>query len=146
MKKIIAVAIILVTSNLVANARDLSDQDINMMSASAKAVDTYKKNGMGGLFSAVSQCYGQLKAKKKSQKNEVEFCVALDVSGIFIDDGMSRANGFPRDPRFTDAEASNRIHGMLQQFGMSKGNADTQAYLGVRTAKIQRFTNLAMQL
>lgn len=66
--------------------------------------------------------------------------MALDVSGIFIDDSMSRANGFPRDPRFTDTEATNRVHGMLLQLGASKSPADTMVYLNARVPRIQRYT------
>lgn len=144
MKKIVAIAL-LVAGSITANATDLSDQDINLMTASAKGVDVYKKTGIGGLYGAVNECYEKLGKPQKPQGKAVEFCIALDASGIFIDDGMARASGFPRDQRFLDAEASSRMHAVLTKSGISKSFSDTQAYLGVRMARVQRYTNLALR-
>lgn len=133
----------LVISSHAAVAQNMSDQDINLMTAATKGVNVYKKSGVGGLFAEVSHCYARLKGA--AQPTKVEFCIAMDMSGVFIDDGAARANGFPRDKRFMDAEASGRMHTALMQSGISKSVADTQTYLGARANKIQRFTNLASQ-
>lgn len=129
-----------------ANAQNMSDQDINLMAASLKAVDTYKAQGMSGLFNGMNNCYAQLKQKKTASRKDVEFCVAFDMSGVFLDYSMSQAGGFPRDQRFTDEVASSRMHIMLEQLGVSKGIADTQKYLGSRNERIQTYTNRAISL
>ena len=116
------------------------------MSASMKAVKIYRAEGVTGMFSSVNQCYAQLNQKKPVPRKEIEFCVAMDMSGLFLDYSTAQASGFPRDQRFSDDAASNRMHNILGQLGLSKNIADTQKYLGSRNERVQRFTSRAMSL
>ena len=146
MKFPIFCAAFLASVSLTVNAQNLSDQDINLMSASLKAVKIYKQGGVSALFDGMNQCYTQQEQKKTHPRKEVEFCVALDMSAVFIDYSMAQANGFPRDKRFMDDVASSRMHIMLEKLGVSKGITDTQKYLGLRNERVQKYTNRAMTL
>lgn len=145
MKKF-AIAVFLLVSSLASNAKNFSDQDINIMSASLKAVEIYQAGGMADLFNGMNQCYTQLKQNKSLPRKEIEFCVTLDMSGVFLDYSMAQASGFPRDQRFTDEVASSRIHIILEKLGISKSVTDTQKYLGSRNERVQLFTSRAMSL
>jgi hypothetical protein len=138
-----AIAVFLLVSSFASNAKNLSDQDINIAAASLKAVTIYQAGGMTGLFNGMNQCYTQLKQNKSPPRKEIEFCVTLDMSGVFLDYSMAQMGGFPRDQRFTNEVASSRMHIMLEQLGVSKSIADTQKYLGSRNERVQRFTNNA---
>lgn len=139
-------AAVLAASTAIANAQHLSDQDITLMAAAQKAVKTYKQGGVAGIFSDVDECYGHLRQGRKGLDRSVEFCVALDISGIFIDSEMASAEGFPRDPRFMDATAANRMNGVLRRYGLSANDDDTRAYFAARVERIKKYTNDAMQL
>lgn len=139
MKKL-AIAIMLSVSTCIANAQNVSDQNINLMAASTKAVDLYKSGGMNGLFSGVNDCYQKLQQKKTVQASDVEFCVGLDLSGVLIDSSMARAGGFRRDDRFLEDTAIDRMNALLTAFGVSKEVADTQNYVGARFDRVQRYT------
>ena len=143
MRIVIACSLLLICGTVA--AENLSDQDINLMLASTKSVQAYKQGGMTQLAQSVEQCYGKLAGGKSSQK-DVEFCVAQDLSAIFIDFSMAQAGGFPRDQRFTGDAPVNRIHGALTQSGLSKSAADTQRYWGTRNERVDRFTNRALAM
>jgi hypothetical protein len=145
MKRIVC-AIVLGFTGFAASAQTLSDQDINLMTASAKAVKVYQQNGISGVYSEVSQCYGHLHQGQKALGRGVEFCVALDISGIFIDSGVASAEGFPRDPRFKDAAAANRMNEVLRRYGITASDDDTRAYFAARVERIRKYTNDAMRL
>lgn len=139
-------AAVLAASVSIASAQSTSDQDINLMAAAQKAVKTYKQGGVTGIYSAVSQCYGLLHQGQKAFGRSVEFCVALDISGIFIDSEMASAEGFPRDPHFQDATAASRMNEVLRRYGISASDDDTRAYFTSRVDRIRKYTNDAMQL
>lgn len=139
-------AAVLAASASIANAQNLSDQDINLMAAAQKAVKTYKQGGVTGVYLAVNQCYRHLRQGQKAFGRSVEFCVALDISGIFIDSEMASAEGFPRDPHFMDAAAANRMNDILRRYGITAGDDDTRAYFAARVERIKKYTNDAMQL
>ena len=143
MKTAIACSLLLICGAVA--AQNLSDQDINLMLASTKTVQAYKQGGMTQTAQSVEQCYGKL-AKGKPIQKDVEFCIAQDLSAVFIDSSMAQVSGFPRDQRFTDEVVANRIHGTLTQSGLSKSAADTQRYLGARNERVQRFTNRAIAM
>lgn len=127
------------------SAASLSDQDINLLVASAKTVQAYKQGGMTAVVNSIQQCYDKIGAAKQAAKKEVEFCIAQDLSGFTIDLSAVKANGFPRDQRFTEEAIANRIHLLLLKSGISKNGADTQNYLKVRSQKVERFTNNAIE-
>lgn len=139
-------AAVLVASASIASAQNLSDQDITLIAAAQKAVKTYKQGGVTGIYSAVTQCYGHLRKGQKAFGRSVEFCVALDISGIFIDSEMASADGFPRDPRFMDATAASRMNEVLRRYGITASDDDTRAYFAARVERIKKYTNDAMQL
>ncbi|WP_146166187.1 hypothetical protein [Trinickia symbiotica] len=145
MKRVLLAAL-LVASTSIASAQHLSEQDINLMAAAQKAVKTYKQGGVAGIFSAVNECYGHLRQGRKGLDRSVEFCIALDIGGIFVDSEMASAEGFPRDPRFMDAAAANRMNGVLRRYGLSANDDDTRAYFAARVERIKKYTNDAMQL
>jgi len=144
MKQVFLVAV-LAASTSIASAQSLSDQDINLMGAAVKAVKTHRQGGMTGLYSAVTLCYGHLRQDQKALGPSVEFCVASDISGIFIDSETASAEGFPRDPHFMDTTASNRMNEVLQRYGITASDDDTRAYFAARVARIRKYTNDAMQ-
>ncbi|QBQ96917.1 hypothetical protein [Paraburkholderia pallida] len=144
--KRIFLAAVLAASASIANAQNLSDQDINLMAAAQKAVKTYKQGGVTGIYSAVTQCYQHLRQGQKAFGRSVEFCVALDISGIFIDSEMASAEGFPRDARFMDATAANRMNEVLRRYGITASDDDTRAYFAARVERVKKYTNDAMQL
>ncbi|CAE6732516.1 hypothetical protein [Paraburkholderia nemoris] len=144
--KRIFLAVILAASASIAAAQNLSDQDITLMAAAQKAVKTYKQGGVTGIYSAVSQCYAHLREGQKARGRGVEFCVALDISGIFVDSEMASAEGFPRDPRFMDVAAANRMNEVLRHYGITTNDDDTRAYFAARADRIKKYTNDAMQL
>ncbi len=144
MKLSATLALVLASAPL--HAQNISDQDINLMGASVNAVNTYKSGGITKLHNAVNQCYAKLKNPTADLPKRVEFCVALDTSGIFIDYHMSQVNGFPRDERFMDNTASSRMHNMLLKTGISRNTADTRNYLSARHERIERYTLRAMSL
>ncbi|MBK3744198.1 hypothetical protein G3A39_33805 [Paraburkholderia aspalathi] len=137
---------VLTASASIACAQNLSDQDITLMAAAQKAVKTYKQVGVTGIYSAVSQCYTHLRQGQKALGRSVEFCVALDISGIFVDSEMASTEGFPRDPRFMDAVAANRMNEVLRRYGITASDDDTRAYFAARADRIKKYTNDAMQL
>ncbi|AMV41748.1 hypothetical protein [Paraburkholderia caribensis] len=139
-------AALIVASTSIACAQNLSDQDINLMAAAQKAVRTYKQSGVTGIYAAVTQCYGHLRQGHKAFNRSVEFCVALDIGGIFIDSEMASAEGFPRDPRFMDATAADRMNEVLRRYGVTADDDGTRAYFAARVARIKKYTNDAMQL
>lgn len=116
------------------------------MAAAQKAVRTYKQGGVTGIYSAVSQCYAHLRQGQKGLDRSVEFCVALDISGIFVDSEIASADGFPRDPRFMDAVAANRMNEVLRRYGITTNDDDTRAYFAARADRLKKYTNDAMQL
>lgn len=116
------------------------------MGASLKVAETYKQTGVSGVFNEMRQCYAGLKQKQPLTDKDVEFCVALDMSALILDYQVSQANGFPRDSRFMDDLASNRMHGMLMNTNISKSVSDTKDYLGARHERVQRYTTQAMTL
>jgi hypothetical protein len=139
-------AAVLATAASISGAQTLSEQDINLMAASQKAVKAYRQGGIVGIYSGVNQCYGHLRQGQKALGRSVEFCVALDISGIFIDSEMASAEGFPRDPRFLDAAAANRMNAVLRRYGITTNDDDTRAYFAERADRIKKYTNDAMQL
>ena len=139
-------AAVLVASTSVNSAQNLSDQDVTLMVAAQKAVKTYRQGGVTGIYSVVSQCYAHLRQGQKALGRSVEFCVALDISGIFVDSEMASAEGFPRDPRFMDAAAANRMNDVLRHYGITANDDDTRAYFAARADRIKKYTNDAMQL
>lgn len=144
--KRVFLAAVLVASSSIASAQNLSDQDIALMAAAQKAVRTYKQGGVTGIYSAVSQCYAHLRQGQKGLDRSVEFCVALDISGIFVDSEIASADGFPRDPRFMDAVAANRMNEVLRRYGITTNDDDTRAYFAARADRLKKYTNDAMQL
>ena len=142
----IILAAALATSASIACAQNLSDQDITLMAAAQKAVKAYKQTGVTGIYSAVSQCYGHLHQGQIALGPAVERCVALDISGIFLDSEIASAEGFPRDPRFMDAAAANRMSEVLRRYGITANDDDTRAYFAARVDRIKKYTNDAMQL
>lgn len=143
--KRVFLAAVLAASASIASAQNLSDQDITLMAAAQKAVKTYRQGGVTGIYSAVSQCYGHLRQAQKALGRSVEFCVALDISGIFIDSETASAEGFPRDPRFIDAAAASRMNEVLRRYGITVNDDDTRAYFAARVDRIKKYTNDAMQ-
>lgn len=139
-------AAMLVASASIASAQNLSGQDINLMAAAQKAVKTYRQGGVTGIYSAVTQCYGHLRQGQKAFDRSVEFCIALDISGIFIDSEMAGAEGFPRDSRFMDATAANRMNEVLRRYRITASDDDTRAYFAARVERIRKYTNDAMLL
>jgi hypothetical protein len=144
MKTLLIIATILLSIYVTANADAVSKQDMNMMAASTKAVDIYKERGIIGLFDEINQCYTRLKSEDKLSQKAVEFCIAMDMSAVFLDYSLASTMGFPRDQRFIDEVASSRIHIILAVFGVSKGIKDTQKYLGSRNERVQQLTYRAM--
>lgn len=138
-------ALALVVS-LAAHAAQPSPQDLNLMAASLKVAETYKQGGVSGVFNEMRQCYAGLKQKQPVTAKDIEFCVALDMSAVLTDYTMSQNSGFPRDPRFMDDMASNRMHAILMNFNLSKGVADTQDYLAARHERVQKYTGQAITL
>ncbi len=142
----IAIALLFSLSNFAVSAQNLSEQDLNLMAASLKAVEIYNAGGMSGLFNGIGQCYSQLKQKNPAPRKDIEFCVAMDMSGVFLDYWMSQAAGFPRDKRFTDAVAANRMHGVLERFGISNSGNDSGKYFGDRDERVEKYTNRAISI
>lgn len=136
----------MVLTCMTAQAQKLSDQDINLMMASAKTVKLLTERGMVGVFDGVNTCYTKLLNGKKPPAREIEFCIAMDMSAVFADYSVATANGYPRDQRFIDEVASSRMHILLERVGASHGVRDTQKYLSSRHAKIERFTASAMRI
>lgn len=116
------------------------------MAAGQKAFKTYRQGGITGVYTAVTQCYGHLRPGQKALERSVEFCVALDIGGVVIDSEVASAEHFPRDPRFMEVAAANRINAVLRRYGMSASNDDTTAYFAARVGRIQKYTNDAAQL
>lgn len=144
--KRVFLAAVLAASAFVASAQTLSGQDINLMGAAQRAVKTYRQGGVAAIYSAVTGCYGHLHQDQKALGQGVEFCVALDISGIFIDSSVASAEGFPRDPRFMDAAVANRTNEVLRRYGITASDDDTRAYFAARVERIRKYTNDAMQL
>jgi hypothetical protein len=145
MKRIFLV-VVLAASASIACAQNLSDQDLSLMAAAQKAVKTYKQGGVTGIYSVVSQCYGHLRQGQRALGRSVEFCLALDISGIFVDSEIASVEGFPRDPRFMDAAAANRMNEVLRHYGITTNDDDTRAYFAARADRIKKYTNDALRL
>lgn len=145
MKKV-AIAILFFMSNFSIAASSLSEQDIYLMAASLKTVEIYKARGMNGLFNDIGQCYAQLNMKNPVNKNDIEFCIAIDMSGVFIDFWMAQISGFPRDKRFADAVAGSRMHSVLERFGVSKSGADSAKVFRDIEDRVQENLNRAVSM
>lgn len=139
-----AAAIFMMSTGYDVMAQNMSDQDINLMMGSSKAIDSYKKGGITGVVIESDNCYKKIKTSIVNQQ-QIEFCIAMDLGGFFIDYSMTQLNNFPRTEYFTDQEAFNRIDEILKRTGISKNSQDTQSYINSRNPKVQRFTNLSMQ-
>lgn len=139
-----AVAIFMIIASYDVLAQNMSDQDINLMMGASKAIESYKDGGITGVVIESEDCYEKVKTSLVNQQN-IEFCIAVDLGGFFIDYSMTRLNNFPRTEYFTDQEAFNRIHSILKRTGISKTSQDTQSYINNRNQKVQHFTNSLIQ-
>lgn len=139
-----AIVIFMASASYDVLAQNISDQDINLMMGSSKALESYKKGGITGVIIESSNCYEKIKTSIVNQQN-IEFCVAVDLGGFFIDYSMTQLNGFPRTEYFTDQEAFNRIHDILKRTGISKSSQDTQNYINNRNPKVQKFTSSSIR-
>jgi hypothetical protein len=143
--KILSYLVLVAASSHLA-AQSLSDQDIHLLTASSAAMSAYKAGGMTSVYNQVNRCYAKLPKRPPQPAKNVEYCIALDMSGVFIDYHVSLAAGFPRNDQFMDDVASNRMHGALLKTGISSSVADTRHYLESRNARVAKYVSAAIAL
>lgn len=110
-----------------------SDDDILLMAASQKAVEIYRDSGVAGMAAAVDECASGL--SRASAPEDVEFCVALNLATMHVDDLSTKSQGLPRDKNFTDSYVFSQAEELLKFFAPTEHRGQLTPYLQERSAK-----------
>ncbi len=118
-----------------------SEDDIMLMAAAQKAVDSYRDSGVAGMDTAVDDCASGL--SRASAAEDVEYCVALNIASMHVDDMAANAQGFPRDNRFKQAFVFSQAEELLKFFAPTKHQGQLTPYLQARSASLMNYVTMA---
>ncbi|BBV97890.1 MULTISPECIES: hypothetical protein [Pseudomonas] len=118
-----------------------SEDDILLMAASQKAVEIYRDSGVAGMGVAVDDCASGL--SRVSAAEDVEFCVALNLAAMHVDDMTTRAQSIPRDNQFKEGYVFAQTEELLKFFAPTEHQGQLTPYLQERSAKIANYVAIA---
>jgi hypothetical protein len=128
-------------SNIV-YAQDPSDQDIRLMAAAQKAVESYRSAGITGMGQAVDDCESGL--SRASGEEDVEYCVALNLASMHVDAIATKAANIPRDNRFKDEMVVAQSEEVLKFFRVVSQSDALMPYINERNAKVHSYVLAAI--
>lgn len=118
-----------------------SEDDILLMAASQKAVEIYRDSGVSGMGAAVDDCSSGL--SRASAAEDVEFCVALNLATMHIDDMTTKAQSIPRDNQFKEDYVFAQAEELLKFFAPTEHQGQLTSYLQEQSAKIANYVAIA---
>lgn len=120
---------------------DPSEDDILLMAASQKAVEIYRDSGVTGMTAAVDDCGSGL--SRASAVEDVEFCVALNLATMHVDEISTKAQNLPRDNHFKEDFVLSQAEELLKFFAPTEHQGQLTPYLQERSAKIAHYVKIA---
>lgn len=120
---------------------DPSEDDILLMAASQKAIEIYKDSGVSGMTAAVDDCGSGL--SRASTAEDVEFCVALNLATMHVDELSTKAQKLPRDNQFKEDFVLSQSEELLKFFAPTEHQGQLTPYLQERSAKIAHYVKIA---
>lgn len=118
-----------------------SENDILLMAASQKAVELYRGSGAAGMGAAVDDCASGL--SRASAAEDVEYCVALNLATMQVDDMATKAQGLPRDTRYKENIVFSQAEELLKFFAPTEHQGQLKPYLQAQSAKIANYVTIA---
>jgi hypothetical protein len=140
--KLFTIALALPLTISIAYAQAPSDQDIRLMAAAQKAVESYRSAGVAGLGQTVEDCESSL--SRASGEEEVEYCVALNLAAMHVDAIATKAANIPRDNRFKDEMVVAQSEEVLKFYRVVTRSDDLMPYINDRNAKVHSYVLTAI--